>query len=100
MLTYLLCVEKAVNQSATSDFRKIQIGIERAIKLMETGRLYRYNFNSEFREYSDKRILNGELAGEVTQVESEFNGYTGHKYAICCNYCGSALIFTPQDGWD
>ena len=41
---------------------------------METGRLYRYNFNSEFEENSYKRVLNGELAGEVAQLESEFSG--------------------------
>ena len=51
-----------------------QLGIERAVKLMDTGRLYRYNFNSEFEENSYKRVLNGELAGEVAQLESEFSG--------------------------
>lgn len=42
-----------------------QVGIERAVKLMETGRLYRYNFNSEFEGDSDKIILDGELATGV-----------------------------------
>lgn len=69
-----------------------QVGIERAVKLMETGRLYRYNFNAEFEEDSDKRVLNGELAGEVALLESEFSGYTGHKYVIAVNSCGSALF--------
>lgn len=71
-----------------------QVGIERAVKLMETGRLYRYNFNSEFEEDSDKRVCNDELAGEVAQLESEFSGYTGHKYAIAVNSCGSALFLS------
>ena len=71
-----------------------QIGIERAVKLMETGRLYRYNFHSEFEKDSDQRILESELASEVAQLESEFSGYTGHKYAIAVNSCGSALFLS------
>jgi len=71
-----------------------QVGIERAVTLMETGRLYRYNFHSEFERDSDTRILDGELASEVAQLESEFSGYTGHKYVIAVNSCGSALFLS------
>lgn len=71
-----------------------QIGVERAIKLMETGRLYRYNFNSEFEEDSSHKKLDGELASEVAQLEKEFCNYTGHKYAIAVNSCGSALFLS------
>ena len=71
-----------------------KVGINRAVKLMETGRLYRYNFPSEFEEDSDKRILDYELASEVAKLESEFSGYTGHKYAIAVNSCGSALFLS------
>ena len=71
-----------------------EVGIERAVKLMETGRLYRYNFNFEFEEDSDKKILDYELASEVAKLESEFSNYTGHKYAIAVNSCGSALFLS------
>ena len=38
--------------------------------------------------------MDGELTTEVAHLESEFSGYTGHKYAIAVNSCGSALFLS------
>jgi dTDP-4-amino-4,6-dideoxygalactose transaminase len=49
------------------------------MKLMQSGRLYRYNID----------------AGEesvVSQCEKEVTEYTGHKYCVALNSCGSALM--------
>jgi len=54
-------------------------GQQLAIELMQTGKLYRYNI----------------AAGEesvVSQCEIEVAKYTGHKYCIALNSCGSALM--------
>jgi dTDP-4-amino-4,6-dideoxygalactose transaminase len=54
-------------------------GQEEAMKLMQSGRLYRYNID----------------AGEesvVSQCEKEVTEYTGHKYCVALNSCGSALM--------
>jgi hypothetical protein len=54
-------------------------GQDEALRLMETGRLYRYNIN----------------AGEqsvVSMCEVEVTQYTGHKYCVALNSCGSALM--------
>lgn len=67
-------------------------GISRAVELMKTGRLYRYNFDGEFTEDTDTRVGSSELAREVALLESEFCEYTGHKYAVAVNSCGSALF--------
>lgn len=67
-------------------------GISRAVELMKTGRLYRYNFEGEFAEDTDTRVWSEELATEVALLESEFCEYTGHKYAVAVNSCGSALF--------
>ncbi|MGK7926959.1 MAG: aminotransferase class I/II-fold pyridoxal phosphate-dependent enzyme [Spirulina sp.] len=68
-------------------------GIEQAVKLMQTGRLYRYNFDSEFNEQGNcSATSEDELATEVANLEWEFSRYTGHEYAIAVNSCGSALF--------
>ena len=69
-----------------------QEGIERAVELMKTGRLYRYNFDVELDEDTDLAVLDKELASEVAKLESEFCDYTGHRYAVAVNSCGSALF--------
>lgn len=54
-------------------------GQEQALEAMKTGRLYRYNVD----------------AGEesiVSQCEKEVTEYTGHKYCVALNSCGSALM--------
>lgn len=67
-------------------------GIEKAVKLMETGLLYRYNFDAELSQNTSD--LDRELATEVAQLELEFSRYTGHRYAIAVNSCGSALFLS------
>jgi dTDP-4-amino-4,6-dideoxygalactose transaminase/ubiquinone/menaquinone biosynthesis C-methylase UbiE len=72
-----------------------QRGIEQAIKLMQTGRLYRYNFSDNFTNYSQDDDLNNEdeeLATEVAKLEYEFSLYTKHKYVVAINSCGSAIF--------
>jgi len=50
-----------------------------ALELMETGRLYRYNVKS-----AEESV--------VSKCEQEIAEYTGHKYCIALNSCGSALM--------
>ena len=71
-----------------------QAGIEQAVKLMETGKLYRYNFQLELDKDSPRSILDHELASEVAKLESEFSSYIEHKYSIAVNSCGSALFLS------
>lgn len=70
-------------------------GIEQVIKLMEKGRLYRYNFLNNFSDSTQDNKLNSEddeLATEVARLEYEFSLYTKHKYVIAVNSCGSAIF--------
>ncbi|MCG5059259.1 MAG: aminotransferase class I/II-fold pyridoxal phosphate-dependent enzyme [Limnoraphis sp. WC205] len=72
-----------------------QAGIEQAIKLMQKGRLYRYNFSDDLSNYSQPYELKDgdeELATEVAKLEYEFSLYTKHNYVIAVNSCGSALF--------
>ena len=71
-----------------------QAGIERAVTLMKTGRMYRYNFQNEIDENTDVSVLDGELASEVAKLESEFGRYINRKYIIAVNSCGSALFLS------
>ena len=50
-----------------------------ALEIMKTGRLYRYN------------VAKAEEAA-VSKCEMEIAAYTGHKYCIGLNSCGSALM--------
>eukprot|EP00978_Attheya_sp_CCMP212_P020738 scaffold59745_cov55-Attheya_sp.AAC.1 len=54
-------------------------GQEEALELMKAGRMYRYNVASA--EQST-----------VSQCEKEIADYTGHKYCVALNSCGSALM--------
>lgn len=54
-------------------------GQQLALDLMKTGRLYRYN------------ISPGEKS-MVSMAEEEIAAYTGHKYCVGLNSCGSALM--------
>lgn len=54
-------------------------GMVDAIELMQTGRMYRYN------------IGKGEES-VVSLTEIEVAKYTGHKYCVALNSCGSALM--------
>lgn len=82
----------------TKDFKAAEsipeAGIQKAVKLMESGKLYRYNFEFEYQEGIDIKDLDQELASEVATLEKEFSSYTGHKYAIAVNSCGSALFLS------
>jgi len=54
-------------------------GIQEAVSVMETGRLYRYN------------VMPGEKS-VVSKCEEEIAAYTGHKYCVGLNSCGSAIM--------
>lgn len=54
-------------------------GQDAALDLMRTGRLYRYNVNPD-------------EESEVSKCEREICDYTGFKYCIGLNSCGSALM--------
>lgn len=55
-----------------------QEGIERALEVLQTGRLHRYN------------TLAGEK-GYAAELEEAFAGYMGSKYCLSCASCGSAI---------
>ena len=55
-----------------------EAGIERAVEIMRTGRLHRYN------------VLEGEL-GEVALLEQEYAAYQGVPYCLACASGGYAL---------
>lgn len=67
-------------------------GVANAIKLMDSGQLYRYNFDIDITENIDIASLDNELASEVAKLEVEFNRYTGHKIVVAVKSCGSALF--------
>jgi len=71
-----------------------QEGIEQAVKLMESGRLFRYHFEAEIEEDTISSTLADDLATEVAKLEDEFSSYTGHKYMTAVNSCGSALFLS------
>ena len=54
-------------------------GQQAALELMKTGRLYRYNVAPH-----EESV--------VSQCEKEIAAYTGHKYCVALNSCGSALM--------
>ena len=56
-----------------------QAGIEEAISLMSSGRMYRYN------------VPNAQES-TVSKCEVELAEYTGHKYCVALNSCGSAIM--------
>lgn len=54
-------------------------GIDRAVEIMRTGKLYRYNCSHP-------------EESEVSLLEKEFAEYLGAKYAVAVNSCGSAMF--------
>ncbi len=65
--------------------------IENAVNLLKNGMLYRYghinsdiNFDGEDSPHADH--------SEVSKLELAFSKYTGHKYVIAVNSCGSAMF--------
>jgi dTDP-4-amino-4,6-dideoxygalactose transaminase/ubiquinone/menaquinone biosynthesis C-methylase UbiE len=78
-----------------------QAGIEQAIKLMQKGRLYRYNFSDDLSNYSNLYEFKDEdeqLATELAKLEYEFSLYTQHKYVIGVNSCASAIFLSLKAG--
>lgn len=55
----------------------------RATEIMETGRLYRYNADCA-------------ETCEVSAVEKDLCEYTGHKYCVAVNSCGSAIFMAMK----
>lgn len=56
-----------------------QAGIDEAVSLMSTGRMYRYNVKDA-------------ASSTVSKCEVEIAEYTGHKYCVALNSCGSAIM--------
>lgn len=56
-----------------------EAGQKAALELMKSGRLYRYNVQK-----AEESV--------VSQCEKEIAAYTGHKYCVALNSCGSALM--------
>ena len=54
-------------------------GQQQALELMKTGKMYRYNVKT-----AEEAV--------VSQCEAEIAAYTGHKYCVALNSCGSALM--------
>ena len=71
-----------------------QDGIEQAVRIMQSGHLFRYYFEAEIQEDTIPSRLEDELATEVAKLEDKFSSYTGHKYVIAVNSCGSALFLS------
>jgi len=53
-------------------------GIEKALNVLKTGKLHRYNSS-------------GGEKGEAALLEEEFAAYVGKKYCLACASCGSAM---------
>jgi dTDP-4-amino-4,6-dideoxygalactose transaminase len=58
-----------------------EAGQQKVMELMQSGRLYRYNADSA-------------ETCEVSQCEKAVAAYTGHKYAVGLNSCGSAIYLS------
>jgi len=56
-----------------------QSGIDEAVSLMTSGRMYRYNVKDS-------------ASSTVSKCEVEIAEYTGHKYCVALNSCGSAIM--------
>ena len=71
-----------VSQIFTKDFTKQEPicdeGIEKAIEVLKSGRLHRYNIDKG--EKSDTALL-----------EEEFAAYIGTKYCLACSSCGTSM---------
>ena len=69
---------KIFNKPFTQQESIPEPGIERAIEVMRSGRLHRYN------------VIEGETA-EASLLETEFAAYMGQKYCLACSSGGYAL---------
>nr|VFJ50585.1 MAG: dTDP-4-amino-4,6-dideoxygalactose transaminase [Candidatus Kentron sp. DK] len=69
-----------------------QDSIDRVVRLIEAGKLFRYDFDLDPNESDPSTVMENELAAEVANLEREFSDYTGHRYTVAVNSCGSALF--------
>jgi len=68
-------------------------GINNAVTLMNNGMLYRYgHVDSEAHFEGDEPELANQ--SEVSKLEMAFGDYTGHKYVVAVNSCGSAMFIS------
>lgn len=62
--------------------------IDNAVSLMKNGMLYRYGHVDS--SLDSDALHSGE--SEVSKLEFAFSQYTGHKYVVAVNSCGSAMF--------
>ncbi len=68
-------------------------GIQDALDMMTSGHMFRYNpRNAGKNALRDGQGDGSTLYSDVALLEKEFCEYTGHKYAVAVNSCGSALF--------
>jgi dTDP-4-amino-4,6-dideoxygalactose transaminase len=66
-------------------------GIENAVNLLKNGMLYRYgHIDSDINFDGDDSPHAGH--SEVSKLELALSEYTGHKYVVAVNSCGSAMF--------
>jgi dTDP-4-amino-4,6-dideoxygalactose transaminase len=70
--------EKRFTKNFTKQEPICEDGIEKALVILRTGKLHRYN-------------TEGEEKGETALLEEEFAAYMGKKYCLACASCGSAI---------
>jgi len=70
--------KKRFSKSFTQQEPIAEEAIARAVEIMRSGRLHRYNVNVD-------------EAGETALLEKEFASYLGAKYCLACASCGMAM---------
>ena len=66
-------------------------GIENAVSLMKNGMLYRYGHIDSDINFDSPDSPHAEHS-EVSKLELDLGQYTGHKYVVAVNSCGSAMF--------
>jgi len=66
-------------------------GIENAVTLLKNGMLYRYGHIDSEINFDGVNSPHAEHS-EVSKLEYAFGEYTGHKYVVAVNSCGSAMF--------
>lgn len=70
-----------------------QQGIDNAVSLMKNGMLYRYGHIDSELNFEGDHAIPGDNS-EVSKLELAFSQYTGHKYVVAVNSCGSAMFIS------
>jgi hypothetical protein len=79
-ILFITCRPRTKNSKDIKTSDPVPIaGQEEALALMQSGRMYRYNVKSA-------------ESSVISLCEQEIAEYTGHKYCVALNSCGSALI--------